>query len=94
MFIVHGNSELYSGMVYPGIMSKNRPKRAKRYGHKKALQKKQELEQELENIISSADSALQEKIATILEDEELLEIRPEGLVTKGKDGKTRVHFWQ
>jgi hypothetical protein len=94
MFIVHRNSELYSGMVYAGIMSKNRPKRAKRHEHKKDLQKKQALEQELENIISSADSALQEKISAILADEELIEIRSEGLVTKGKDGKTRVHFWQ
>jgi hypothetical protein len=75
-------------------MSKNRPKRAKRHEHKKDLQKKHALEQELENIIGSADTALQEKIAAILADEELVEIRPEGLVTKGQDGKTRVHFWQ
>ena len=75
-------------------MSRNRPKRAKRQEHKKDLQKKQALEQELENIIDSADDALQAKIAAILADEELIEIRPEGLVTRGKDGKTRVHFWR
>jgi hypothetical protein len=74
-------------------MSRNRPKRAKRQEHKKDLQKKQMLERELENIIGSADNALQEKIAALLADEELVEIRPEGLVTKGKGGKTRVHFW-
>ena len=75
-------------------MSKNRPKRSKRQEHKKDLQKKEALERELESIIDSADSALQEKIAAILADEELIEIRPEGLVTKGKDDKTRVHFWR
>ena len=75
-------------------MSRNRPKRSKRKEHKKDLQKKQALERELENIIDSADNAQQEKIKKILADEELIEIRPEGLVTKDKDDKTRVHFWR
>ena len=75
-------------------MSRNRPKRTKRQEHKKDVQKKQALERELERIIDSADNAQRERITKILADEELVEIRPEGLVTKGKDGKTRVHFWR
>ena len=75
-------------------MSRNRPKRTKRQEHKKDVQKKQALARELENILDSADNAQQEKIKKILADEELVELRPEGLVTKGKDGKTRVHFWR
>ncbi|HUV03306.1 MAG TPA: hypothetical protein VMW67_07740 [Desulfobacteria bacterium] len=75
-------------------MSRNRPKRTKRQEHKKDVQKQQALERELENIVDSADNAQQEKIKKILADEELVEIRPEGLVTKDKDGKTRVHFWR
>jgi len=75
-------------------MSRNRPKRAKRQEHKKDVQKKQALERELERIIDSADDALRAKLVAILANEELIEIRPEGLVTKGTDGKIRVHFWR
>lgn len=77
-----------------GTMSKNRPKRSKLEEHKTDLQKKQALKRELENIIDSADNTQQEKIKKILADEELIDLRPEGLVTKDKSGKTRVHFWR
>ncbi len=75
-------------------MSKNRPKRSKLEEHKTDLQKKQALKRELENVIDSADNTQQEKIKKILADEELIDLRPEGLVTKDKGGKTRVHFWR
>jgi hypothetical protein len=75
-------------------MSKNRSKRSKQEEHKKDLQKKQALKRELEKIIDSADNTQQEKIKKILADEELIDLRPEGLVTKSKGGKTRVHFWR
>ncbi len=74
-------------------MSKNKAKRTKREEHRKDLQKKRSLEQELETIIGSADTAVQEKITEILANEQLVDIRPEGLVTKVEDGKTRIHFW-
>jgi hypothetical protein len=44
--------------------------------------------------LASADDTLRAKIAAILADGELVEIRPEGLVTRGEDGKTHVHFWR
>ena len=75
-------------------MSRNRPKRTKRQEHKKDVQKQQALERELANIVDSADNAQREKIRKILADEELVELRPEGLVTRDKDGRTRVHFWR
>jgi len=73
-------------------MSKNRAKRKQRQEHETALQKKRALDIKLENITNSGDNALQAKIAEILAEEELIDIRPEGLVTKGKDGKIRAHF--
>ena len=73
-------------------MSKNRAKRRKPQEHENDLQKKRALEAKLKSITNSGDDALQEKIAAILAEEELVDIRPEGLVTKGKDGKIRVHF--
>jgi hypothetical protein len=75
-------------------MSRNRAKRAKQQAHKSDLEKKLARERELEALLASADDALRAKIAAILADEELVEIRPEGLVTRGGDGKTRVHFWR
>jgi len=73
-------------------MNKNRAKRKNQQEHETDLQKKLELEVKLKSITNSGDSALQEKIAAILAEEELVDIRPEGLVTKGKDGRIRVHF--
>ena len=73
-------------------MSKNRAKRKQQQEHETALQKKRSLNLKLKKITNSEDSALQEKIAEILAEAELIDIRPEGLVTKGKDGKIRVHF--
>ncbi|MGC9445033.1 MAG: hypothetical protein ACP5E9_08950 [Candidatus Methanospirareceae archaeon] len=75
-------------------MSRNRAKRAKQQAHKSDEQKQQTRARELEALLASADDALRAQIAAILADEELVEIRPEGLVTKGEDGKTHVHFWQ
>jgi hypothetical protein len=75
-------------------MSRNRAKRAKQQAHKSDLEKKLARERELEALLVSADDALRAQIAAILADEELVEIRPEGLVTRGEDGKTRVHFWR
>ncbi|HDS44954.1 MAG TPA: hypothetical protein ENN68_02465 [Methanomicrobia archaeon] len=75
-------------------MSRNRAKRAKQQAHKSDQQKKLAREQELKALLASADDALRAQIAAILAEEELVEIRPEGLVTKGEDGKTHVHFWR
>jgi hypothetical protein len=75
-------------------MSRNRAKRAKQQAHKSDLQKKLARERELEALLASADDTLRAKIAAILADGELVEIRPEGLVTRGEDGKTHVHFWR
>jgi len=75
-------------------MSRNRAKRAKQQAHKSDQEKKLARERELEALLASADDALRAKIAAILADEELVEIRPEGLVTRGEDGKTHVHFWR
>ncbi len=75
-------------------MSRNRAKRAKQQSHKSELEKKQARERELEALLASADDALKAKIAAILADEELVELRPEGLVTEGEDGKRHVHFWR
>lgn len=73
-------------------MSKNRAKRKQQQEHETALQKKRALDLKLEKIRNSEDRVLQAKIAEILAEEELIDIRPEGLVTKGKDGKIRVRF--
>jgi hypothetical protein len=73
-------------------MSKNRAKRKQQQEHETALEKKRSLNLKLEDITKSEDNVLQAKIAEILAEEELIDIRPEGLVTKGKDGKIRVHF--
>ncbi len=73
-------------------MSKNRSKRRRRQEHETDLQRKLSLDVKLKTITNSGDDALQAKIAEILAEEELVDIRPEGLVTKGKEGKIRVHL--
>jgi len=73
-------------------MSRNRAKRKHQQEHETALQKKRALDIKLKNITNSGDNALQAKIAEILAEEELIDIRPEGLVTKGKDGKIKIRF--
>jgi hypothetical protein len=73
-------------------MSKNRSKRRRRQEHETDLQRKLSLDAKLKAITNSGDDALQAKIAEILAEEELVDIRPEGLVTKGKEGKIRIYL--